>query len=100
MRYQIIHPRNRKVRASYGVDQSIGYFVEVRYGERLLEEYDRLHKGYDHLNGALRCLVKHGLLTEADLGLAAGQASALRSEEMGDPGVRRAAEVVENLQRS
>jgi hypothetical protein len=100
MRFQLKHPKTRRTRAHYGRDHSIGYFVEIRQGERLVEEYDRLHKGYDELNGALRFLVRHGLLTEADLGLAAGLVAAVGSQQIEDPGVRRAAEVIENLQRA
>lgn len=61
------HPTRREVRAAYGFDRALGFFVTVREGERVTAEYDRTRPGYDDLNGALRLLVAQGFFQPADV---------------------------------
>ncbi|MDX9724268.1 MAG: hypothetical protein RBU37_26205 [Myxococcota bacterium] len=59
MRYHIDHPTDPEISADYGWDQSIGFFVMVRRRQRILEDYDVMTEGYDHLDGVIKILIRH-----------------------------------------
>lgn len=97
MKFALKHPTSRRQKASCGVDNAIGVFVEVRDGDRLVKEYDALHPGYEGVPGALRILATYGFFTEAEAALALLWIQHSRAAEAEDPNVRRAAEVAERL---
>lgn len=95
-RFVVKHPTDRKRRASYGIDRALGYFAEVRLGERIVAEYDRLHPPYSDKQGLVAFLVGHGFFSAAEVGLAHSASAHTLPSEM-EPNLRLAAEVLEDL---
>ena len=86
--------------AAYGWDRALSWFCEVRQGGRLLEDYDGLQAAPEPstVAGILLMLVDHGFLQRG----AVPEAETLLKivdevDEIEDPGVKLAAEVLVNL---
>ncbi len=60
----IVHPRDPKTIAKYGIDKALGIFVEIRAPGKRKTEYDQLHSGYNDLTGALEFFIAHGFFSE------------------------------------
>ncbi|HKO91720.1 MAG TPA: hypothetical protein VJU61_11230 [Polyangiaceae bacterium] len=61
--FRLSHPTNTSAHATYGVDITLGFFVEVVGLDGQRQEYDQLHTGYRGLDGALEFLASHGFFT-------------------------------------
>jgi hypothetical protein len=99
MRFALKHPKRKRLKATYGWDLALGFFVEIEDDGVCTLEYDRVHPPYDELNGALRLLVAEGFLSASDVDDAVRLGGALLPHEM-DPGPGRAAVVIDDFKRS
>ena len=106
-RFQISHPHEEGLVATYGWDRALGFFVDVPASHGPLRrrrgEYDALQPCYDHrrpLQGALHFLANQMFFT---LGQLQETLSALQQdfapEEMGDD-LRACAKAVSNLKKA
>lgn len=95
-RFIVNHPTDKGLRASYGLDRALGFFAELKRGERILAEYDRIHPPYADKQGLLDFLVRNGFFTATEVQLAHLESAHTEPEEM-EPELRRAAHVLENL---
>jgi hypothetical protein len=98
-RFVVQHPTDKKLSAVYGFDHALGFFAEVRRGELLVAEYDRLHPPYAEKQGLLDLLVRNGFFTAAEAQQAHGMSAYMLPDEM-EPEFRRAAQVLEDLLRA
>ena len=96
MRFEIKHPTDADVTADYGWDRAVEFFVTVYLADGEVASYDRLHRGYAHLDGALRFLAKHGFFSVDELEESLMRMGDERPEDMPDP-FRGCAEIVMNL---
>lgn len=86
------------VTVNYGVDRALGFFCEViKHKRTRMIEYDALVPGYDGLNGLIKLLVTEGVLAQDDATEAFLTLPHLEAKDIKDEGVRRAAEIIENL---
>jgi hypothetical protein len=99
MQFSLKHPKRKRLKATYGWDRAIGFFVEIEDDGVCTVEYDRLHQPYDELPGALRLLVEEGFLAAGDVSDALRLGGALLRHEM-DPGPGRAAMVIDDFKRA
>jgi len=98
-KFKLDHPTENGTTAEYGEDGALGFFVEVRKPKQRNACYDATHPGYDHLNGALRFLMKHGFYTQDDLEDALVWLQD-DCESRTTPAVRRAIDVVSHFKGS
>ena len=99
MRFTLDHPSTPHVRAAYGWDHALGFWIEVRRRGRLLEAHDALREagGVTSVRDILDALVAHGFVTEDAVAEAMTWLPHRDAAEIQDPDVRRAAEVIERL---
>ncbi len=102
MRFRLDHPHDRRLRAEYGWDAAVGFFVEAWFPHdtKPTLSFSALDdEGYDQrrpLRQALEVLAELGFFTLTDLDEAIRSGDELLPEEM-PKRLRRVAEVVENF---
>jgi len=67
MKFEIQHPTHHTMRAEYGFDEHLDFFVEVigKHGRRV--EYDARFGDYADLVGAIAFLAKAGFFASSDV---------------------------------
>jgi hypothetical protein len=86
------------LRATYGWDPHVGFFVTAWRGRRRVREYDVFDERYDNLKGQMAVFIEAGVFSEDDLAEALRLAPAV--EDVGDieeEGVRVAIMVLERV---
>ena len=96
MRFDLAHPVRPRMTVSYGWDEHLGWWAEVR-GPGRNDTYDELTTPGTTPSGVLQVLLRHGFITEDHLRTAADALAEMLVEEIEDADVRRAAEVIQNL---
>jgi len=96
MRFHVTHPTDPQVTADYGWDHAIGFFVVIRRGRRIIEDYDCLANGYEHLNGVLNALIRNDFFDICDVVEAMLGLQHAAPEDL-DPGLRFVGEIISNL---
>lgn len=99
MRFEIEHPTEANVTADYGWDHAVEFFVTVYAADGAVTTYDRLQRGYTHLDGALRFLAKHGFFSIDELEEALSRMGNELADEV-PKRLRACAKVVMNLKRA
>ena len=99
MRFRLEHPSEPHVKAVYGLDVHIGWWIEVRARGRPLESRDALATtaGENTVNDILDTLVSRGFLDADDLHQAMVELPHHDAAHIDDPAVKRAATVITNL---
>ncbi len=100
MRYELQHPEEDHVKAVYGFDHAIGFFVEVWVDDAPLLAYDETRSNYRHLEGALDLLAEAEFFSREDVADAHKWLRHLMLDDIPEADTRRAAEVVVNMQRA
>ena len=100
MRFEIRHPDIETMKAAYGHDRAIGWWIEVRDGGRLLESHDALDPGGTTPASVMGVFTKHGFFTLDDVSAAADEMQAALAEEIEDQAIRTAATVIINLRQA
>jgi hypothetical protein len=100
VRFELEHPNEDYVKAVYGHDKVIGFFVEVQVRDKPLLAYDSTRSGYRHLQGAVDLLTEADFFTVVDVANAHQWLRYLMHEEVPDEDTRRAAEVIENMRKA
>lgn len=102
VRFTLQHPTDPSIRATYGWDYALGFWVEVRRRGRLLEARDALREagGVTSVNTVIETMISHGFVTEEDIDQAMTWLPHGCPASIEDPAVRRAAEVVSNLRQN
>ena len=93
MKFTIEHPDVPGITAEYGWDHVIGFFVEI-HGLGGTHEYDAVHPGYGHLDGALQYLARAGFFSTDKLHDALGLLIHRTPDEMPEQLARVAVVVV------
>ena len=99
MKFSILHPEHENIRAEYGWDHAIGFFVQVFEDAYPTAEYDALQPRYNRarpLNGALAFLVSQTFFSGDELEEALARMSVEEWSEIPEP-ARRVAQVVLNF---
>ena len=101
MRFSLQHPHQARVEAVYGHDRTaIGWFAEVRASGRLLAEYDGLVVERPTMAGVLRVMVEHRFFEADDINEAADHLKVGDVDDIDDPSVRTAAQVLVRLKQA
>ena len=104
----ITHPTDPSLRADYGIDPFLSWWVEVSKSGKLIESYDGISSEGTDMAGILRIMVRHGFFSALDVAQAHRELSLVDdSSEIGDgedpeadESVRRAAEVISKLKEA
>ncbi len=102
MRFTITHPTDTTLRAVYGWDHALGFWIDVRRRGRLQEARDALREagGVTSVGDILATLVAHSFLDEDNVHEAMSMLAHVDATDIEDPDERRAAEVIERLRRA
>jgi len=100
MRFFIQHPSNSNLRASYGWDHAVGWFLTVESDGEVEAEYDqRLNPEMLQLAEVLEKFLLHGFFNREDLEEALKQMQSMEYNEM-EPALAKIVDVVSNLKQA
>ena len=100
MRFETRAVDDRDLRAAYGWDPALGYFVEVRRNRRLMASHDSTVGGDNSMRALLMVMKNQGFFDEDDIQQARSWLKMFEVEDILDPRTRLAAEVVENIKQA
>lgn len=97
-KYQIQHPKHREVHAVYGIQATGTLALYIYDGDNRIERLPSVQEVVSPLT-ILNRLIVHEFFTERHVSLALRKFATYDNEKLEDEGVRRAAEVIQNLHK-
>ena len=104
MRFERQHPRRATWKAVYGWNPTLGWFCTLYQGERIVAAYHARTAPDSRLKGVVGLLVEHGYFEGSGADAVVEAYDLLQVvddvEDIEDPDIRRAAQVLVNLKKA